>query len=245
MTAQPASNDALMEDIVGLCKRRGFIFPSSEIYGGYNGFFDYGPLGVELRNNIKQAWWRDFVHRRDDVEGLDSTIIMHPAIWKASGHVDGFSDPMVDCKESKLRYRADQLFIAPVVLDGETVGYVAFVEGADTPAILKRAKKLRDLKELKSAKLDEALLANEHIEFTDASPEQGALTLGPDANLPGTLTEPREFKLMFETKVGPLADDSATAYLRPETAQGIFANYKNIVDTGRVKIPFGIAQIGK
>ena len=113
-----------MEDIVGLCKRRGFIFQSSEIYGGYNGFYDYGPLGVELRNNIKQAWWRDFVQCRDDMEGLDSTIIMHPKIWKASGHVDGFSDPMVDCKESKLRYRADQLFFAPVSVDGETIGYV-------------------------------------------------------------------------------------------------------------------------
>ena len=111
-----------MEDIVGLCKRRGFIFQSSEIYGGYNGFYDYGPLGVELRNNIKQAWWRDFVQCRDDIEGLDSTIIMHPKIWKASGHVDGFSDPMVDCKESKLRYRADQLFFAPVSVDGETIG---------------------------------------------------------------------------------------------------------------------------
>ena len=105
-----------MEEIVALCKRRGFIFASSEIYGGYNGFYDYGPLGVELRNNIKQAWWRDFVQRREDIEGLDSTIIMHPKIWKASGHVDGFSDPLADCKESKKRYRADQLFIAPVIL---------------------------------------------------------------------------------------------------------------------------------
>ena len=139
MTTQSASNDKLMEELVGLCKRRGFIFPSSEIYGGYTGFFDYGPLGVELRNNIKQAWWQDFVHRRDDVEGLDSTIIMHPDIWKASGHVDGFSDPMVDCKESKLRYRADQLFVAPVQLDGEQVGYVAFLDGSDSASILKRA----------------------------------------------------------------------------------------------------------
>ncbi len=244
MTA-PASNEALMEDIVGLCKRRGFIFPSSEIYGGYNGFFDYGPLGVELRNNIKQAWWRDFVHRRDDIEGLDSTIIMHPNIWKASGHVDGFSDPLVDCKESKNRYRADQLFLAPVILDGDTCGYVAFVEGTDAATITKRAKKIRDSLGKKQSKLDEAALANDHTEFTDASKEQQNQALGPDASEAGTLTEPREFKLMFETKVGPLADDSAVAYLRPETAQGIFANYKNIVDTGRVKIPFGIAQIGK
>ena len=233
-----------MEELVGLCKRRGFIFPSSEIYGGYNGFFDYGPLGVELRNNIKQAWWRDFVQRREDIEGLDSSIIMHPAIWKASGHVDGFSDPMIDCKESKLRYRADQLFFHPVVLDGESVGYVALVEGASSTDQVKRAKKLRDLLDRKQSTLDEAKLA-ETVEAAEASAKQRELTLGPDATAIGTLTEPREFKLMFETKVGPLADDSATAYLRPETAQGIFANYKNVVDTGRVKIPFGIAQIGK
>lgn len=234
-----------MEDIVGLCKRRGFIFASSEIYGGYNGFYDYGPLGVELRNNIKQAWWRDMVHRRDDIEGLDSTIIMHPDIWKASGHIDSFSDPLIDCKESKRRYRADQLFFAPVILDGEKVGYVAFVEGADSATIVKRAKKLRDNLDKKQSKLDEAVLASEHTEMTEATDEQREQTLAPDANKVGTLTAPREFKLMFETKVGPLADDSAVAYLRPETAQGIFANYKNIVDTGRVKIPFGIAQIGK
>ncbi|MFW2480120.1 MAG: glycine--tRNA ligase, partial [Lentimonas sp.] len=138
MTA-PASSETLMENIVGLCKRRGFIFQSSEIYGGYNGFYDYGPLGVELRNNIKQAWWRDMVQRRDDIEGLDSTIIMHPKIWKASGHVDGFSDPMVDCKESKLRYRADQLFFAPVKVDGETIGYVSVVECIDQQEIAEKA----------------------------------------------------------------------------------------------------------
>ena len=192
-----------MEDIVGLCKRRGFIFQSSEIYGGYNGFYDYGPLGVELRNNIKQAWWRDFVHRRDDIEGLDSSIIMHPKIWKASGHVDGFSDPLVDCKESKKRYRADQLFFAPVILDGEQVGYVAFVEGTDSASIIKRAKKLRDNLDKKQATLDEAALDNDRTEFTEATAEQRAQTLGPDASKVDTLTAPREFKLMFETKVGP------------------------------------------
>jgi glycyl-tRNA synthetase len=245
MTAPTASNESLMEEIVGLCKRRGFIFPSSEIYGGYNGFYDYGPLGVELRNNIKQAWWRDFVQRRDDVVGLDSSIIMHPDIWKASGHVDGFSDPMVDCKESKKRYRADQLFYAPVTLDGEDCGYVAFVEGTDQSSIVKLAKKVRDSLDKKQAKLDEDKLVNEAIEFTESDDATREKTLGPDATAVGTLTAPREFKLMFETKVGPLADDSAVAYLRPETAQGIFANYKNVVDTGRVKIPFGIAQIGK
>ena len=234
-----------MESIIGLCKRRGFIFASSEIYGGYNGFFDYGPLGVELRNNIKNIWWRDMVQRRDDIVGLDSSIIMHPDIWKASGHVDGFSDPMVDCKESKLRYRADQLFVYPVMLEGASAGYIAVIEGADLNTRIKQAKKLRDSLGNKQAKLDESQLDRDAVEITELDEAQRAITLGPDANTVGTLTEPREFKLMFETKVGPLADQSAVAYLRPETAQGIFANYKNIVDTGRVKIPFGIAQIGK
>ena len=234
-----------MESIIGLCKRRGFIFASSEIYGGYNGFFDYGPLGVELRNNIKNIWWRDMVQRRDDIVGLDSSIIMHPDIWKASGHVDGFSDPMVDCKESKLRYRADQILVYPVMLEGASAGYIAVIEGTDLNTRIKQAKKLRDSLGNKQAKLDESQLDRDAVEITELDEAQRAITLGPDANTVGTLTEPREFKLMFETKVGPLADQSAVAYLRPETAQGIFANYKNIVDTGRVKIPFGIAQIGK
>ena len=117
-----------METLVSLCKRRGFIYQSSEIYGGSNGFFDYGPLGAELRRNIKQAWGQDMVHRRDDMVGLDSSIIMHPNVWKASGHIEGFSDPMVDCKESKLRYRADQLFFAKVIVDSETIGYVSVLE---------------------------------------------------------------------------------------------------------------------
>ncbi len=245
MKSEMHNNSASMESIIGLCKRRGFIFASSEIYGGYNGFFDYGPLGVELRNNIKQVWWRDMVQRRDDIVGLDSSIIMHPAIWQASGHVDGFSDPMVDCKESKLRYRADQLFVYPVVLDGEVEGSIASIEGSELSARIKQAKKLRDLLGKKQSALDESKLEGVGIEFTEITTEQRSKTLGPDATAWDTLTEPREFKLMFETKVGPLADQSATAYLRPETAQGIFANYKNIVDTGRVKIPFGIAQIGK
>lgn len=230
-----------MEEIVGLCKRRGFIFPSSEIYGGYNGFYDYGPLGVELRNNIKQAWWRDMVQRRDDIEGLDSSIIMHPDIWKASGHVDGFSDPMVDCKESKLRYRADQLLFAPVIVEGDTIGYVSVLEGPDQQSIAEQAATTVKRKAGKQGTLEPIILK----EYTESTPTEHSLIPSPATGKPGSLTAPREFKLMFETKVGPVADDSATAYLRPETAQGIFANYKNIVDTGRVKIPFGIAQIGK
>ena len=118
----------LIDEIVSLCKRRGFVFQSSEIYGGYNGFFDYGPLGVELRRNIKDAWWDDMVRRRDDMVGLDSGIIMNPKIWKASGHVDGFSDPMVDCKDSKMRYIADQLFAADVKVDGDSLGWLCLLE---------------------------------------------------------------------------------------------------------------------
>ena len=156
-----------MESIIGLCKRRGFIFASSEIYGGYNGFFDYGPLGVELRNNIKNIWWRDMVQRRDDIVGLDSSIIMHPNIWEASGHVDGFSDPMVDCKESKLRYRADQLFVYPVILDNEQAGHIAVVEGTDLSTRIKQAKKLRDHLGNKQAKLDEARLDSDPVEITE------------------------------------------------------------------------------
>jgi len=252
MTSPSAPSSVVsLETLVTLCKRRGFIFPSSEIYGGYAGFFDYGPLGVELKNNIKRAWWRTMVHHRDDVVGLDSTIIMHPKIWEASGHVGGFSDPMVDCKETKLRYRADQLFYAPVTVtleDGSTqdLGYVAALEDNDLHGTLaKRGSTLRKQQGIKGAKVDEDALVAGMREFTEASEAERTATLGPDASAPGTLTEPRQFNLMFSTKVGPLAGDEAISYLRPETAQGIFANYKNVVDTGRVKVPFGIAQIGK
>ncbi len=234
-----------METLVSLCKRRGFVFPSSEVYGGFPGFFDYGPLGVEVKNNLKQAWWRDFVHRREDIVGLDSSIIMHPSIWKASGHVDGFSDPMIDCRESKKRYRADQLFLAPVVVSGQNIGRVAYLEGSTSQEILKRAKVLRNHFERPTEMVDEGALSSGVIESTEATPEQLAATLGPDATKPGTLTEPRAFNLMFHTRVGPLTDSSAEAYLRPETAQGIFVNFPAVVDTGRVKVPFGIAQIGK
>ncbi len=250
-TEKSSSSVPSMETLVTLCKRRGFVFQSSEIYGGYAGFFDYGPLGVELRRNIKDAWWRAFVHGREDVVGLDSTIIMHPEIWRASGHVEGFNDPMVDCKESKLRYRADQLFYAPMrfhLEEGGTrdAGYVSALEGADTTeSLIKRASAVRKLLGLKGAKLDEDHLKAGIVEFTEVSDEVRADVWGPDASKVGTLTEPRQFNLMFETKVGPLASDDAKAYLRPETAQGIFQNYKNVVDTSRVKIPFGIAQIGK
>jgi glycyl-tRNA synthetase len=178
----PASN---MDVIVSLAKRRGFVFGSSEIYGGMGGFWDYGPLGVELKNNVKQAWWRSMVQLRDDIVGLDAAIVMNPRVWEVSGHVGGFSDPMVDCRNCKLRFRAD------------------------------------DLK---------------------GPPSEIAC---PNCGSKGTLTDARQFNLMFKTHVGPVEESASVAYLRPETAQGIFVNFDNVATTTRKKLPFGIAQIGK
>jgi len=172
------SND-LMEKIVSLCKRRGYVYPSSEIYGGINSCWDYGPLGVELKRNIKEFWWKSMTYYRDDVEGLDASIIMHPMVWKASGHVDGFTDAMVDCKKCKLRFRKDEI-------NGEVC------------------------------------------------PECG-----------GEFTGARLFNLMFKTHIGAVEEEASTIYLRPETAQGIYVNFQNVLASSRRKIPFGIAQIGK
>ena len=165
-----------MEDLVALCKRRGFIFQSSEIYGGIQGLYDYGPLGVELKNNLKKSWWSSMVYERDDVEGLDASILTHSDVLKYSGHEDTFTDPLVDCKSCGLRFRQDQI---------------------------------------------------------------------PDYCKDEDLTEPRDFNLMFKTNVGPIDDGSNYAYLRPETAQQIFINFKNITDSTSQTLPFGIAQIGK
>lgn len=230
-----------LESLVTLCKRRGFIFQSSEIYGGYAGFFDYGPLGAELKKNVKDAWWKAMVQERDDIVGLDSSIIMHPEIWRASGHVDGFNDPMVDCKESKKRFRADQLFWSPVSVDGNVIGYVSVEEAGTMQEEAEQMAAEMKRKQAVQGTLDPVELKD----YTEAAPELYELIPSPATGKPGSLTPPRQFNLMFETKVGPLADASSTSYLRPETAQGIFQNFKNVVDTGRVKIPFGIAQIGK
>ncbi len=240
MSEQIESN-VNMETLVGLCKRRGFIYQSSEIFGGINGFFDYAPLGVEMRRNIKEAWWRDMVHRREDIVGIDASIIMHPDVWKASGHIENFTDPMVDCKESKMRYRADQLFYASVIVDSETIGYVSVLESPDMEE--KATEQAEGLKR-KLAKQG-ALNKIELKEYIEAGKDEFELIPSPATGKPGSLTEPRNFNLMFQTYVGALRDESAIAYLRPETAQGIFTNFKNVVDTGRVKVPFGIAQIGK
>ena len=168
-----------MDKLVSLCRRRGFIFPSSEIYGGLSSCWDYGPLGVELKKNIKEAWWRAVVQERDDMVGLDASILMHPQTWEASGHVEGFSDPLVECKSCHKRWRSDEL------------------EG-------------------------------------DKCPDCG-----------GELTEPKLFNLMFKTFIGPVEDEASVVYLRPETAQGMFVNFENVLNTTRKRLPFGMAQIGK
>ncbi len=177
-------HEITMEKIVSLCKRRGFVFQSSEIYGGQAGAWDYGPLGINLKNNIQRAWWREMTQLHDNIVGLDAAIFMHPRVWEASGHVENFTDPLVDCKKCKSRFRADQI--------------------------------------------DQDKLAQK------ICPECG-----------GELTDTRKFNLMFKTHIGPAEDTASVLYLRPETAQGIYVNYKNIMQSNRLKIPFGIAQVGK
>ncbi len=241
MSAESTAPAVSMDAIVALAKRRGFIFQSSEIYGGLNGFFDYGPLGSELKKNIRDCWWNDMVRRRDDIVGIETSIIMHPKVWEASGHVAGFTDPLVDCKVSKQRYRADQLFFAAVIVDGKTVGYVSALESEKTTEDLQAAAE--SFKRKKA--IQGALAPVVAKDMTEAKPEEVALIPSPATGEPGSLTPPRAFNMMFETYVGALRDASAVAYLRPETAQGMFVDFKNVVDTGRVKLPFGIAQIGK
>ena len=238
MSTEPAN---LMEALVSLAKRRGFIYQSSEIYGGLNGFFDYGPLGVELKRNIRDAWWRDMVQRRDDIVGIETSIIMHPKVWEASGHVAGFTDPLVDCKVSKQRYRADQLFFASVVVDGKTVGYVSALESEQTTVDLQNSAEALKRKKAIQGSLEPVAVRD----FTEATEAEIPLIPSPATGEPGSLTPPRAFNMMFETNVGAMRDASSVAYLRPETAQGMFVDFKNVVDTTRVKLPFGLAQIGK
>lgn len=241
-----------MEKLVALCKRRGFIFQSSEIYGGLNGFWDFGPLGVELKRNLKDAWWYDVVRapipgingKLIDIVGLDCSIVMNPKVWNASGHVGGFSDPMVDCRETKNRYRADHLLCSEMITmqqdKQQSLGWLAVLEGDEATSIwIKKAEKL--LKKKGGGEL----LPPTFISYLELSSTIQALMIGPDSDHQGTMTEPRQFNLMFKTFVGAVEDPSAIAYLRPETAQGIFANFRNVIDTSRVKVPFGIAQIGK
>ncbi len=231
-----------MDEIVSLCKRRGFIFQASEIYDGINGFWDYGPLGVLLKNNLRDRWWRDMVLAPPmgpdgsplQIVGVDSSIIQNPKAWEASGHVAGFNDPMVDCKQTKLRYRQDHLV---AVIDKRNNQIFAFVQD-----VLKDKASLKKLK--KQAGTDE-LEKLEVVPFTAIPASDYGRVIGPDVDKPGTLTEPKQFNLMFKTYVGATASEDDKAYLRPETAQGIFLNYKNVVDNMRVRVPFGIAQVGK
>ena len=188
----------LMEAIVSLAKRRGFIYSSSEIYGGFNGFFDYGPLGAELKKNIRDCWWNDMVRRREDIVGLESSIIMHPKVWEASGHVAGFTDPLVDCKVSKMRYRADQLFFSPVIVDGKTVGYVSALESEKTAEDLQAAAE--SFKRKKA--LQGTLAPVTPKDFTEAQETEIALIPSPATGEPGSLTAPRAFNMMFQTNVG-------------------------------------------
>ena len=188
-----SETQANLETLSNLAKRRGFVFQASELYGGIAGFWDYGPYGVELLNNLKASWWQFFIRRQPDVVGIDGAIIQSPKLWKASGHVDGFNDPLVEDTVTRKRYRADHL------------------AGVDTNDIAKLTELLKDKK-------------------------------SPDGNPLGPV---RTFNMMFKTFVGALEDEESTAYLRPETAGAIFANYKNVLDTARVKVPFGIGQIGK
>lgn len=230
----------LMEKIVALCKRRGFIFQSSEIYGGIGGFWDYGPLGVELKRNVKNAWWEDVVRKRDDIVGLDCSIIMNPEVWKASGHIGGFSDPMIDCKECKARFRADK--IASVTFcKGDAEIFSAIVEANEEGDAIESARGKMNSKIRRRVEQAGNSLQTK-VEFRNQLPDEAKLGC-PICG--GEMTPPREFNLMFQTYVGALQDSTSIAYLRPETAQGIFANFKNVMDTSRTKLPLGIAQIGK
>ncbi len=247
MAAKPDT----MDKIVALCKRRGFIFQSSEIYGGIGGFWDYGPLGTELKRNVKDVWWNDMVRnppagpdgREFQMVGVDCSIIMNPKVWEASGHVGGFSDPMVDCRACKSRFRADQLQYVELVFGGgkgEPKRELISGSGTVDRILEQNAKRLKKL-----SKTMGPYEASEVREFEATDKAVRDTFPCPDCGEVGQLTEPREFNLMFQTYVGALQDSSSVAYLRPETAQGIFANFKNVVDSTRVKLPLGIAQIGK
>ena len=243
--AEPKTSE-LMEKIVSLCKRRGFIFQSSEIYGGLNGFWDYGPLGAELKRNIKECWWRSMTQLRDDVVGLDASIIMHPKIWEASGHTSTFSDLMVDCLLTKKRFRADQIepqngtaYFYTGASDGnggkesKDAFSVLIATGKHADCARKVAKQFYQARGIENP----ALLGERTEEVqntTRYNPENGSL-----------LTEPRPFNLMLKTYVGPVESADNLSYLRPETAQAIFVQFKTTLEVSRQRVPFGICQIGK
>jgi glycyl-tRNA synthetase len=251
-----------MDEIVSLCKRRGFIFQDSEIYGGQNGFWDYGPLGMLLKRNVRDVWYRDMVDAHNELVvpagapeeyqmvGVETSIIMHPQVWKCSGHYDLFHDMMVDCRQSKKRYRYDHIkgrWVTGTRKDKESEGprkvFITCVEAENVQECLDE----NSLKYfgLKRKYLDKLEWDGEILSLPALPLAQLPEVVGPDATDKGTLTEPREFNLMFKTTLGALGGEEDAAFLRPETAQGIFVNFKNILDTCRVKIPFGVAQVGK
>ena len=217
----PAEN-GLMKKIVSHAKEYGFVFPSSEIYDGLQAVYDYGQMGVELKNNIKTVWYKSMTQLNDNIVGIDASIFMHPLTWKASGHIDGFSDPMIDNKDSKKRYRAD------VLVEDRATQMEAAGKKEEADVLVKKLARLLEADDLKGV---QDLITNEKI----TCPVSGT----------SNWTEVRQFNLMFSTQVGSVAEDSNTIYLRPETAQGIFVNFLNVQKSGRMKIPFGIAQIGK
>ena len=301
----------LMEKIVSLCKRRGFIFQSSEIYGGINGFWDYGPLGAELKRNLRDTWWRAMTREREDVVGLDATIIMHPAIWKASGHVDTFSDPMVDCLVTKKRFRADHVepqsgvvaryvgaipgqavenlskqfeididrlrrFLGPSVVEANLStahickalrNFIGDLRGnteaiseeeissavtklllehlvVDFAVLMRPGKPIESADQVAAAFYATRGVVNPHVLRSHKTAKvENSRAFNPENG--AQLTEPKPFNLMFHTFVGATASEDDKAYLRPETAQAIFAQFKNVVDSTRQKVPFGICQIGK
>ena len=226
-----------LDTIISLCKRRGFIFQSSEIYGGMAACYDYGPLGVELKRNVRDAWWRSMVQERDDVEGIECSILMHPDVWRTSGHVENFTDPLVDCKNCRARFRADHLegYKAAYALTG-LFGEDGGEEVAETEAGYEipsksfvGGKKLADGRMIREVR---------KIEF------KGSSTTCPTCGKKA-LTEPRLFNLLFQTHVGPIQDEASTVFMRPETAQGMFVNFENVRGSMRRKLPFGIAQTGR
>lgn len=256
MAERTDTDPARMEKIVSLCKRRGFIFQSAELYGGLNGCWDFGPLGTELKRNIKDYWWRKNVQEREDIVGLDGSILTHQAVLTASGHVGGFSDPMCDCLVTKARLRADQ--IEP------TSGTVYSFTGAthkqaddwncDRPISILSTAERDEHKARKVAKeyyaqfLPDKQLSPKKIELQGETTAEVTDSIGFNPANGAQLTEAREFNLMFKTQMGASADENdpnSVAYLRPETAQSIFVQYKNVLDSSRQKLPFGIAQIGK
>tara|TARA_S200000501_G_scaffold21762_1_gene19065 strand:- start:6148 stop:7596 length:1449 start_codon:yes stop_codon:yes gene_type:complete len=210
-----------LEKLVSLAKRRGIIFPSSEIYGGLSSVWDYGPIGVEIKRNVKNLWWKSFVSERDDIFGIDASILMHPDVWKASGHLESFSDPLVECSLTGKRYREDHIFILEIETKKENK--IIAIEASDKNEA-------------------EKLVKEKIISIIPLIESESKENPSPDG---GTLSDPRNFNLMFKTFIGPVEDSSSTVYLRPETAQAMFVNFLNVLNSSRKKIPFGIAQQGK